>query len=144
MKSFFTFRTLRVTTATLTLCLLSGSRLLAHPGHQHTRTSQPAQAGQKAATGKMLTLRLSGLHCEGCAGSVQAQLLKVPGVQATVVSQKTQTALVTCGKQTPTDATLKAAVKSAGYQVVKIEAGKPAVPVQKNQNTAVKKTVIKG
>ncbi len=75
-----------------------------------------------AATGKTLVLSLAGLHCEGCAASVTRHLSKVPGVARVVsVSAEQQKAVVQYGKTAPSAVALKAAVKEAGYQCVRLD-----------------------
>lgn len=89
--------------------------------HKTVKTVRPAAA----ATGKTLVLSLAGLHCEGCAASVTGHLSKVPGVARVVsVSAEQQKAVVQYGKIAPSTVALKAAVKDAGYQCVRVDAKK--------------------
>lgn len=113
----------------LNICLAACALALAAPAFAHEGEGScpvPAKTAKKATApvkgGKTLALKLSGLHCEGCAMSVQSHLLKVPGVAAVKVNPKTQSAAVTLkkGAKRPADATVKAAVKSAGYQCLAV------------------------
>ena len=94
--------------------------VFAHDGHDH---KPAATKSIRAASGKSLSLSLSGLHCAGCAMSVQSRLLQVPGVAAVTVDPKRQSAKITLAKgaKRPTDAVLKSAVKAAGYTCTNIK-----------------------
>jgi Cation transport ATPase len=70
-----------------------------------------------------VTLHLKGLHCLGYESAVKFALLKVPGVESATVSAKTQSALVAlCREKAPREADLRAVVKKAGYELLKVEA----------------------
>lgn len=99
--------------------LLVTSGAFAHPGHKHPQTD--SSKSQKAVKGKTITMRLAGLHCEGCALSVADNLKRVPGVLKADVSQPKQMAILTIGKTVPSTKALKDAVLKAGYKVVKVE-----------------------
>jgi len=98
----------------------------AYAQHKH---QEGAKKGVACADAVFVTLKLKGLHCEGCAGAVKSGLLSVAGVESADVNAKTQTAVVgLCGKKTPGANALKAAVKKAGYAVVTVIKGKPKAP----------------
>lgn len=83
-------------------------------------------AGKRDACAVPMTLTLKGLHCEGCETTVKESLTAVKGVEEVNVSAKKQQAVVwVCPDKNVKPETLKAAVKKAGYNVVKIEKGEP-------------------
>lgn len=61
------------------------------------------------------SLRLSGLHCAGCAGLIEAALLSVDGVQAARVSAAAAIAQVHWDPARTSASALVAAVRRAGY-----------------------------
>ena len=63
---------------------------------------------------KMITLNVSGMTCESCAGTVEKALKKVNGVKEVKVDLKSNKASVTMASTT-TSATLIKAVKDAGF-----------------------------
>lgn len=93
----------------------------ARRGHRRPQQGKTVATKRQVAKGKTLTMRLAGLHCEGCAMIVKDSLEKVPGVLSANVSQPKQTAILTIGKKSPSPKLLRAAVIKAGYKVVKIE-----------------------
>lgn len=60
-------------------------------------------------------LHIEGMHCTACAGLIENEIKKVPGVEAAAVHFSTQRAVVTHDDPTETNA-LMAAVKKAGYK----------------------------
>lgn len=63
---------------------------------------------------KMVTLNVSGMTCESCAGTVEKALKKVSGVKEVKVDLKNNKAIVTLASAT-TSATLIKAVSDAGF-----------------------------
>lgn len=83
-------------------------------------------AGKRDACAVPMTLTLKGLHCEGCAETVKESLVAVKGVEEATVSAKKQQAVVwVCSHKNVKPDALKAAVKKAGYSVLKVEKGEP-------------------
>lgn len=72
------------------------------------------------------SLKIEGMHCAGCANSVEASLSKVKGVEKVSVNLATEKALVEFQNGTVDDAVLREAVQSAGYDI-KQETGKSDV-----------------
>lgn len=86
-----------------------------------------------------MTITLVGLHCAGCEGGVTKALMAVKGVEEVSVSAKTQQAVVwVCPHKNVPSSALTAAVKKAGYSVVKIAKGapKPAAATKAAAKTA--------
>lgn len=75
------------------------------------------------------TLALYGMHCSSCAGVIEKQLKKVPGVVKASVNFAAEKALVTYAPGTPTN-DLLGAVKKAGYRAELID-GEQAAAVEK-------------
>jgi Cu+-exporting ATPase len=74
-----------------------------------------AAAPSRPAGDQTSTLALYGMHCSSCAGVIEKQLKKVPGVTKANVNFAAEKALVSCAPGTPTD-DLLGAVKKAGYR----------------------------
>lgn len=92
---------------------------------KETKSSKKV-AGKRDACATPLTLSLAGLHCAGCEATVKAGLQSIKGVEEVSVSAKKQQAVVwVCPEKKVAQESLKAAVKKAGYSVVKIEKGEP-------------------
>jgi copper chaperone CopZ len=66
---------------------------------------------------KQVTLKISGLHCSGCAGSVEKALKNVPGVSAASVNLEAARASVEYESDKTSEKDLVQAVKSAGFGV---------------------------
>lgn len=62
-------------------------------------------------------LKISGMTCEGCAGSVSRALKALNGVKDVVVSVSAGEATVNYDEHLTTSAQLEAAVTGAGYGV---------------------------
>ena len=83
-------------------------------------------AGKRDACAVAMTLSLKGLHCEGCETTVRENLQAVKGVEEVSVSAKKQQAVAwVCSHKNVKPDALKAAVKKAGYNVLKVEKGEP-------------------
>jgi Cu2+-exporting ATPase len=64
------------------------------------------------------SLRIGGMHCAACAGTVEAALRRVPGVLDARVSGASQVAAVRWDAQRTRVSTLVAAIEAAGYSAV--------------------------
>lgn len=66
---------------------------------------------------RKITVPIRGMHCRSCEILVEGNLKKVPGVQKVEVSQKTGQAEVFFDRNLPEIASIKQAVKDAGYDI---------------------------
>jgi len=67
---------------------------------------------------KNIELKITGMHCEGCAQTVEALLAAVPGVQASSASYAAGTARALYDPAKADATLLAAAIERAGYRVV--------------------------
>lgn len=65
-----------------------------------------------------VTLKVEGMHCEGCAQTIEALLGAEPGVQRAAVSFEAHEAQVQFDPKAIDGARLAAAIERAGYKVV--------------------------
>ena len=73
---------------------------------------------RKGANMKDAIFRIEGMHCEGCAQTIEALLGTEPGVRRAAVSFQAREAQVQFDPQATDDAHLAAAIERAGYKVV--------------------------
>ncbi|HET8670426.1 MAG TPA: copper ion binding protein, partial [Candidatus Saccharimonadales bacterium] len=112
------------------------------PGAQNAPTLATREAGQSGASeaadehaiavapgNQTSTLALYGMHCSSCAGIIEKQLKKVPGVSKASVNFAAEKALVTYTPGT-LSSDLLGAVKKAGYRAEMID-GEQAAAVEK-------------
>ena len=66
---------------------------------------------------KSLEMKIDGMHCEGCAGTIQAVLSREPGVKSSNVSFPKRLASVFYDPEETDAARLAAAVTQAGFIV---------------------------
>lgn len=66
---------------------------------------------------KDANLRIEGMHCEGCAQTIEALLGVEPGVQRAAVSFQAREAQVRFDPKATDEAHLAAAIERAGYKV---------------------------
>ena len=64
---------------------------------------------------KQTVLKITGMHCSGCAGNVEKALRGVKGVTSAVVDLKASKATVEYDSGSTTEKDLSSAVKNAGY-----------------------------
>lgn len=64
-----------------------------------------------------ITLSISGMHCQNCAGRIQQALAALPGVHAAAVDLAGNNARVGIDESACRTADLVAAVQHAGYQI---------------------------
>lgn len=69
------------------------------------------------------SLKIEGMHCAGCANSVEDALSKVEGVEKASVNLATEKALIEFENGSVPDELLREAVQSAGYEVKEEKAG---------------------
>jgi copper chaperone CopZ len=66
---------------------------------------------------KSLELTIQGMHCDGCAATLEALLGREPGVKAASVSFPARKGRILYDPGAASPATLAAAVRQAGYRV---------------------------
>jgi len=64
-----------------------------------------------------VTLKVKGMHCDGCAATIQALIERNGGVRKAVVSFSDGEARVLYDPQSVTEAQLTVAVEKAGFRV---------------------------
>lgn len=82
---------------------------------------KPAPAARRAGKGGNMTeayFKIEGMHCEGCAQTIEALLGAEPGVRRVAVSFQAREAQVRFDPKATDDAHLAAAIERAGYKVV--------------------------
>lgn len=82
--------------------------------------SQPATATAAPATPPapgqaVLRFEITGMHCDGCANGLTAELRQTPGVSAAVVTFSNQLAVVTCDTNRLSPDGIAKVVKEAGF-----------------------------
>jgi copper chaperone CopZ len=92
-------------------------------GRQTTTTIRPSgrTARQNRATKgrnvKTATFRIDGMHCDGCARTIEALVSTEPGVRKATVSFKAREARILFDPQVGNEDQLAAAIRKAGYSV---------------------------
>lgn len=66
---------------------------------------------------KTATFKIGGMHCDGCARTIEALVSTEPGVRKTTVSFKTREARILFDPQVRNEDQLVAAIQKAGYSV---------------------------
>ena len=66
---------------------------------------------------KTVTLRIGGMHCDGCARTIEALLSTEPGVRAASASFRDRQARVLFDPAATTEARLATAIGRAGFSV---------------------------
>lgn len=92
----------------------------------------PRPAGDQTST-----LALYGMHCSSCAGVIEKQLKKVPGVAKASVNFAAEKAMVTYAAGTPAD-DLLGAVKKAGYRAEMIDSEQTAATEKVKRDQSIK------
>lgn len=91
--------------------------------HAVTKNPRPftkARRQQQAPKGrdvKTATFKIDGMHCEGCARTIEALVSAEPGVRKATVSFATQEARILFDPQYRDEDQLAAAIRKAGYSV---------------------------
>jgi MerR family transcriptional regulator, copper efflux regulator len=98
----------------------SGSKANRSEALRPAPSGEPQSQQRKAKERKMKTaiLKIDGMHCDGCARTVQALVSAEPGVQKATVSFKTREARVLFDPQAVSEDHLTATIRQAGYSVV--------------------------
>jgi Hg(II)-responsive transcriptional regulator len=90
------------------------------PATKSDRPSAKARRQQQAPRGhdvKTATFKIDGMHCDGCARTIEALVSTEPGVHKTTVSFKTREARILFDPQVRNEDQLAAAIRKAGYAV---------------------------
>lgn len=66
---------------------------------------------------KSLELKIEGMHCDGCAGTIEALLAREPGVKGASVSYAARTGQILFDPATTDPARIAATIERAGYHV---------------------------
>lgn len=80
--------------------------------------ARSAKRTGKRGTMKTAVLSIDGMHCEGCAKTIEALLGAEPGVQRAAVSFQARQAQVQFDPKATDDAHLATAIERAGFKVV--------------------------
>ncbi len=75
-----------------------------------------------SAAPKTVTIKVEGMHCGGCATSIEKKLKATPGVEEVRVSFEKGEAWVKFDDQKTTEAKLREAVNSTGFKAVEVKA----------------------
>lgn len=67
---------------------------------------------------KTATFKIGGMHCDGCARTIEALVATEPGVRKATVSFKAQEARILFDPRAGDEDRLAAAIREAGYSVV--------------------------
>jgi len=67
---------------------------------------------------KSLALKIEGMHCEGCAGTIEALLAHEPGVKGVSVSHAAGKGQVLYDPAATDPARIAAVIERAGYRVI--------------------------
>lgn len=94
------------------------SRLGRTPKSNTARSDQPAK-GRKVKTA---TFKIDGMHCDGCARTIEALVLTEPGVRKAHVSLEKREARILFEPQMANEKRLAETIRSAGYSVINIAA----------------------
>lgn len=68
-----------------------------------------------------LRFEITGMHCDGCANGLTAELRQTPGVTTAVVTFSNQLAVITCDTNHISPAGLVKVVKEAGFEAKRLQ-----------------------
>lgn len=100
---------------------LTGSPQAIQPASTKLRSSGDARRQPRTAKRrnmKTVTFKIDGMHCDGCARTIEALVSTEPGVRKATVSFKAREARVLFDPQALGEDQLAAAIRKAGYSVV--------------------------
>lgn len=83
----------------------------------HEKTMRSARRGGRRGNMKEANFRIEGMHCEGCAQTIEALLGAEPGVRRVAVSFQAREAQVQFDPNAIDDGQIVAAIERAGYKV---------------------------
>lgn len=81
------------------------------------KLARPSRRAGKRGNMKTAILKIEGMHCEGCAQTIEALLGAEPGVRRAAVSFQAREAQVLFDPKAADDARIVAAIERAGYKV---------------------------
>lgn len=90
------------------------------PATKSDRFSTKARRRRQASKGhnmKKVTLKIDGMHCDGCARTIEALVSMEPGVRKATVSFKAREARILFDPQTLNEDQLATAICKAGYSI---------------------------
>ena len=87
------------------------------PGHRPSSETRSRRRTTKGPNVKTITLKIDGMHCDGCARTIEALVSTEPGVRKATVSFKTREARILFKPQVASEERLAEAIRSAGYSV---------------------------
>ena len=109
--------------------IILGAALIA--GCSPEKSTPPPTARPPTATGALTTnlaphqtalrFEISGMHCDGCANGLTAELRQTPGVITAFVTFSNQLAVVTCDTNRISPAGLVKVVKEAGFEAKRLQ-----------------------
>jgi copper chaperone CopZ len=67
---------------------------------------------------KTATFKIGGMHCDGCARTINALVSTEPGVHKAAVSFETKEARILFDPQVRTEDQLAAAIRMAGFSII--------------------------
>lgn len=86
-------------------------------GHQPSSNTRHQHQTKKGRDVKTATFKIDGMHCDGCARTIEALVSTEPGVRKATVSFETREARVLFEPEVASEDRLAAAIRSAGYSV---------------------------
>ena len=104
---------------------------------QMDREPSPSNVSASSPASTTARLAIYGMHCASCAGLIEKQLSKVPGVESASVNFAAEKALVHTNSSVPV-ATLIESVKKAGYRAESIDSEAAEVNEKANRAKAIK------
>lgn len=90
------------------------------PASKARRRFADAPGQRRTAKGnnmKTVLLRIEGMHCDGCARTVESLVSTEPGVRKAAVSFKSRRARILFDPQSVSEDQLKAVIRQAGYSI---------------------------
>lgn len=91
------------------------NEITSYNARSRSAAASPHQTAQETTTMVTTEFAIEGMHCSGCAKTVSALLLRVPGVRHAEVSYAEQRARVLHDPDTAAVADIQAAIGQAGY-----------------------------
>ncbi len=104
----------------LRACTIIGALNTGRAAATESRPSSKTRLRDRTRKGrnvKTTSFKIEGMHCDGCARTIEALISTEPGVRKAAVSFKTREAHVLFEPQTVSEDQLAAAIRNAGYSV---------------------------
>jgi len=90
---------------------------LAQPGDSRRAAPGPARGGTRSKAMKSLELKIDGMHCDGCASTIEALLAREPGVKGASVSYAGGKGQILYAPAATDPSRIAATIERAGYRV---------------------------